>query len=314
MLENLDTERLMAGPLGGWLAEQATVREEAARLSNGRFVKAGVVLVPLLLYAWFSQGAGFFSVIVTMATAGAAVWCYAPRAAAIQAVKIGMNEAIAGAIGITFAQSGDCSPVRERCGDHAMLPGYNRNSSEDFWTGTVAGQPFHVFEATLQKQTRDSKGRTRTRTVFRGPMLTIGFARRFHGTTLVARDGSHRGFLGLGGRKDVLEVAGKRLARVEMVNPEFEDTFDVYSDDQVEGRYLVHPNYIERLLDVERAFDGADLRALFTEDQLTVVLAAKDMFESGGMDASGDRARLDRTVTQFRALAELAQSLNERPR
>jgi hypothetical protein len=38
------------------------------------------------------------------------------------------------------------------------------------------------------------------------------------------------------------------------------------------------------------------------------------MFESGSLDAGDDRALLERTITQFTALAELAARLNERER
>ena len=37
-------------------------------------------------------------------------------------------------------------------------------------------------------------------------------------------------------------------SRVKMENPDFENTFDVYSTDQVEARYLITPFMMERLL------------------------------------------------------------------
>ena len=92
--------------------------------------------------------------------------------------------------------------------------------------------------------------------MFRGTILTVGFNRDFHGTTLVTRAKRHKSFFGLGGRKETINVDGAQLDYVDMVHPQFEDAFDVYSTDQVEARYIVHPLYIERLIAIETAFSG----------------------------------------------------------
>ena len=100
----------------------------------------------------------------------------------------------------------------------------------------------------------------------------------------------------------------------DMADPRFEDAFTVWSNDQVEARYLVHPEYMERLVAVEQAFAGDNLRALFREGQLLIVLESGNMFESGSLDAEDDRRLLERTIAQFAALADLAAQLNERER
>ena len=68
-----------------------------------------------------------------------------------------------------------------------------------------------------------------------------------------------------------------------MVHPEFEDLFSVWSDDQVEARYLVHPRYVERLLEVEQAFDGQNVRTLFKGGELVIAIESDNMFESGSL-------------------------------
>ena len=93
-----------------------------------------------------------------------------------------------------------------------------------------------------------------------------------------------------------------------------EDMFSIWSSDGVEARYLVHPEYVERLVAVEQAYAGQNIRALFHGGELLIVLESGDMFESGSLDATDDRALLDRTIHQFATLADLAARLNERPR
>ena len=132
------------------------------------------------------------------------------------------------------------------------------------------------------------------------------------GTTLIERDKRHRGFFG--GKKDSIEVNGTALRRVDMVDPRFEGAFAIWSDDGVEARYLVHPEYVERLIAVEQAYAGQDIRALFSGGELLIVIESGDLFESGSLDASQDAALLQKTIDQFGTLADLAQTLNERPR
>lgn len=316
MIENLDADRLLAGPLGQWLEGQAAERDVARAKSNRRFLIAGPVL-GLIGFGGFATGLlgiGFTGFLFLVACMGTAVWAYKPRADAIQKVKVGINEAIAGAVGIAYSASGDGGEAFARCKAHGMFPSHDKSKFEDFWTGEVAGHPFRLFECHLQEERSDSDGGTKTVTVFRGPILSFGFARSFHGTTLVVRNGQYRKFLGLGGQKETIKVDGKRLDTVALVDPAFEDAFDVYSDDQVEARYLVHPAYCERLVAVEQAFAGKKLHALFCGGELSVVLEADNMFESGGMDARHDRAKLEKTISQFSSLARLAQVLNEAPR
>lgn len=312
MIENLSTDDLLNGPLGQWLEAQKGEREVAARKSNKRFVISAATLIPLgiLLYALGIIGFGIAGFLFVFVGFGAGIWSYYPRSEAIKRVKVGINEAIADAVGVEYSLDGDAQDTYDLCKNHKMLPSHNKKNFEDFWTGEVAGHSFRLFEAHLQYESSDSDGGSSTETKFRGPMLVIGFSRSFHGTTLMQRAGTHRKFF-IGQKKDTIKVDGAHLGAVDIVHPDFEDTFDVYSDDQVEARYLVHPTYVERMLEVENAFSGSNLRALFRGGELTVILEAENMFESGGMDASKDRAKLEKTIEQFSALAKLASALNE---
>ena len=84
-----------------------------------------------------------------------------------------------------------------------LLPRFDSSKCEDQWSGDVGGQPFWLHELKLT-QKRNSGNNRRTITVFAGSLISVGFARRFSGTTLVERKGRMGGFLGglLGGDKD----------------------------------------------------------------------------------------------------------------
>ena len=83
------------------------------------------------------------------------------------------------------------------------------------------------------------------------------------------------------------------------------------TSDGVEARYLVHPTYVEKLIALENAFAGQKIRTLFAAGELTVVLEATNMFESGSLDARRDRELVEACVNQFMSMAELVGALNE---
>ncbi len=312
MIARPDIDTLISGPLGQWLDEQALVRERARELSHSRWWKAAIIAGPLLAFLWIVVPAWFqFNGFITMAAAaGAFAWGQMPRTKAIKDVKVGINQAIARALELEYQLEVEPGAGFEVSRRYELLPSYDRSRFEDLWHGDIAGHAFSLHEAHLKERRGSGKNR-RYVTVFRGAILTIGFTRRFHGTTLIEREGRHRKLLGLGGRKDSVRFDGHQLDYVDLVHPDFEDAFDVFSDDQVEARYIVHPEYVERLIAVQKAFAGKDIRALFTAGELVIVVETENMFESGSLNAADDRSRIERTVEQFASLASLAHTLNE---
>ena len=308
MVEPPDIDALMAGPLGAFLQEQRGAREEAKAEAWNRAWKAAIVIGPAAIFVFMlAPWSGTFKLwLCAAAVIVAAVWVRKPIEAAKKRVKIGINEGIAGAMGFTYAHDGEKGREFELARRFGLLPGCDRSSVEDFWTGQLGEHPFHLHEAHLEERRGSGKNR-RWVTVFRGAIIRIGSGRTFHGITLVQRAGKQRRWLG--GKKDYVDFDGHRLGRVDMVHPDFEDTFDVWSDDQVEARTLVDPLYVERLLALEKTFDGKDIRSLFVEGDIVVAVKSGNMFESGGMDADRDRFMVEKCARQFASMGRLAQSV-----
>ncbi len=300
----------MEGELGQWLTTQATVREDAKRRSWDRFWKVAMVAGPIYIFLLFLVPMEFPPKLWFGFFAGSAIWYWsqAPKREAVKQVKTGINEAIAEALDLKYAH--DIEPGRgyELANSHKMLPHHTRENFEDCWAGNYAGHVFVLHEAHLEIKRGSGKNR-RWVTVFRGSIISIGFSRNFHGTTLVSRKGTHTKLFG--GDRDHIDVDGQRLDIVDMVHPSFEDAFVVYSSDQVEARYIVHPEYIERLIAIEKAFEGDDIFSLFHKGQLVITLNCGNLFESGSINARDDRAKVAQTIDQFARLADLSQSLQE---
>lgn len=313
MIERPDADELLKGPLGSWLLDQneerARVKAKADRIWQLGLAAACAVAVLLILFGGYVGTAMKFGFAIGFGGFALSEFIKRPM---ISKLKGGINGAIAEALGLHYAVQANPGEPFIWAKQFEMLPGYSKENFEDHWWGELGPRPFAVHEAKLTEERGSGKDR-RTETVFEGTIMAIGFSRRFTGTTLIEADGERRKFL-IGPEKERATIGGIEMQRIDLVNPVFEERFTVWSNDLIEGQYLVHPSYVERLLAVEKAFSGKKIRALFHEGTLVIVLETGDMFESGSLDAGEDRALLVRTIEQFGSLADLAANLNERER
>jgi hypothetical protein len=313
LIERPDPDALLAGPLGEWLNGQESVRQQAfAKIRQRRrwvFIVTPIVTLLALIVARDIQAAVWCVLVVG---GGGFAWAASAGAPVARAVKGQINGAVAQALGLEFSIA--CAPGEEwqRVKHFGMVPDYDNEAFEDRWAGTLGALPFQSYEAHCQEWQGSGKSR-RLVTVFRGSVMSVGFTRRFHGVTLIEGDRQRTGWFG-GEKEEISLWGGMKLQRCDMVDPTFEARFTVWGNDAVEARYLVHPEYVERITAVEQAFAGKNLRALFCGGELLILIETGNQFESGSLEAHSDRAMLVQTIEQFGALADLAHRLNEAPR
>lgn len=304
-----DVDTLLAGELGQWLQGQTLARAEAKRKAWQRWIAGLVLGAPLLLgfagegIGWQVMGYAGLGIIIIGLTMGGII-----RQNMVSSLKREMNSALARSLSVEYSPEAAFGDEFNLAYAYDLLPGYTRKSCEDMWHGELGGTRFRLYEAKLIQRRGSGKDR-RDVTVFRGVILTLRFAREFHGVTLVERQRMRLTWFG-----DSQTKNGMKLDRVKMVDPRFEETFDVYGSDPVEARYLVHPAYCERLVALEEKFEGKSLKALFHKGDVVVTVNSDDLFESASLNPQRDRELLGRTIEQFRVLAEMITSLNERRR
>ena len=310
-----DVDALMAGELGQWLAGQDAERKAAREKAMTRWTWGAALAFSPLAFVWLGPNwFGSWRIVMTAVIAlGVSAWGYHPIAEATKAIKVGINSAIAKSFGLSYAHDVETGREFTLAKTYGLIPDFDRKDLEDRWYGALAGHSFNLYEAHLEERRGSGKNR-RWVTVFRGAMIDMEFGRDFHSTTLLQRAGAHRKWLGLGGAKDTVRFKDHELGRVDQVHPAFEDTFDLYSDDPVEARVLVHPSYVEHLLALEQAFKGDAVRALFHRGQVVIAVETGRLFESGSMNAASDRDKVERAATQFASLARLALAVNQNER
>ncbi len=313
MFRRPDPDVLLAGPLGQWLGGQAPQRASArvfvSTVQNASILFACATTMFLFLAldagVWASLQVGFM-----VGSAGLGFGWLVGRGT-VGTIKSGLNTAIADSLGLTYRAEAAPGSGYNRAVVFEMVKSHDTARFEDDWSGTLGAARFSLHEAMLDR-VHGTGNEERTEPVFAGVIMTIAFTRQFDRVTLIERKGRHGGFLE--GMRDSLNLNAHQLQRVTMTDPGFEDHFTVWGEDDVEARYLVHPAYVDRLIQLEQAFAGKNIRALFCDGELTVVLEAENLFESGSLDASEDRKLLELSIEQFSALAELAETLTEKPR
>ncbi len=203
-------------------------------------------------------------------------------------------------LGLVYQEDGFKPPHFDRLTRAKLVPEHNRAKFTELVTGERNGVPFSVFEAYLESRVESGSGKNKTVTwvpVFFGQLLHIPYERRFSGHTLIARDA---GFFNRISSPDIT------LKRVGLVDPKFEKIFEVYSTDQVEGRYLVDPLFMEKLLHLEGKNEKRDLQAAFFEQSVMVSITGGDSYRTKIADnAQGVKDAARETAQVFLSIFDL---------
>jgi hypothetical protein len=187
-------------------------------------------------------------------------------------------EPVASQLGLTFEQKPTDTSLIQTMRTLRLVPSWDRASYEDRVVGERRGVPFELFEAHLEDErtTTDSKGNTRTEwvTVFKGQVMVFRAHKTFHGITMLLRDAGI--FNSLGG-------IGSDLKRARLEDPDFEKAFEVYTNDQVEARYLLTPDMLAKFTALEASLKGKNLTACYRDNQLFITVQNGNLFEPKGI-------------------------------
>ncbi|HRE45531.1 MAG TPA: DUF3137 domain-containing protein, partial [Terricaulis sp.] len=230
---------------------------------------------------------------------GGAIWAYAygPLAEIGARLKDQYCRAMASAMGAHFQIKGFNPAAFARMCLLKIAPEHKHAYFEDCFAGFYKGASFDLYEAHLSKPKMHMDGRIRETTVFQGQLIRLHFPRGFSGVTIVRREA---GFLNMFGG-GVIE--GRQLQRVGLTPSAFERAFEVWSTDQVEARYLLHPMMLERLIALEAAFKGEKLRCAFEGGSILIAIEGGNLFEPGDLFQSfHDPVRARRIIEEFASM------------
>jgi len=130
--------------------------------------------------------------------------------------------------------------------------------------------------------------------------MEMDFHRKFLGTTIVLRDG------GLFNSKRKGE-----MKRIGLASPKFEKIFEAYGTDQVEGRYLLTPIFMEKLMALEESVDGKKIRFAFSDGKLHVAVEHPNRFETKSLrQPMTDASRVQRVIDELEAVLSIISAVS----
>lgn len=141
------------------------------------------------------------------------------------------------------------------------------------YRGSIQGQAygaqqFSLYDVTARRLAPRNEFEEPRRAGFEGVIVSLRHPDAFVGRTIVRRD--------MGTLNPSL-VDG--MERVGMADSNFERLFEVYSDDQVEARTLLTPDFIERVALFSDDFLGRGVQLAFLGGQVHVSLEIDDRFD-----------------------------------
>jgi hypothetical protein len=237
--------------------------------------------------------------VLLITVIGGAVIGYLPLQFVAGKTKHRLIAALCAPMGVTYEGKPEEPAAFDRLLALKLLPHPDDKSFEDMFEGRRGVSDFMLCESTLTA----GSGKNR-HTVFQGQIFSIGFPRRFLGTTVVARDS---------GWLNRFECP-KGLEKVALEDPHFEHIFEVFGDDQVEARAILTPAFMEQLVALETAYSGHHLRCGFCEGRLMIAIEGKDRFEVGSMFSTlDDRSRAESMASDIRAVFNLIDAFVANP-
>jgi hypothetical protein len=143
-----------------------------------------------------------------------------------------------------------CIPSNDYHKSKLYLNDINRYKGDDLVTGVVGKTAVRFSEILTEHETvsRDSNGREKksVQTIFRGLFFVADFNKKFAGETIVLPDTAESLFGSLGTMFQKWNMSRDKLVKMEDVD--FEKAFAVYSNDQVEARYILSTSLMQRIL------------------------------------------------------------------
>jgi len=157
----------------------------------------------------------------------------------------------------------------------------DRYRGDDLVRGTIGStqMEFSEIHAEYKTTTVDSKGRRRTQwhTIFKGLLFSADFNKDFNVKTYVLTDTAEKMFGFLGTKLQKMNKSRGELIKLE--DPEFESEFAVYSEDQVESRYILSPSLMDRILSFKKQ-TNKNIQLSFVDSRLYVTVPySKALFE-----------------------------------
>lgn len=144
-----------------------------------------------------------------------------------------------------------------------IFPMFNCAVYDDNFKGKYKNVNYEINEASYINKI-DSNHKS---VVFKGALIKLDMNKSFKGNTVIRPD-------------SLLHIPPKlSLKHTTLEDVNFEKKYDVFTDDEVEARYLITPSFMDRLNNMKLAFNAEKVYCAFYKKYLLIGLSVKkDLF------------------------------------
>lgn len=182
-----------------------------------------------------------------------------------------------------------------------IMKSYDKLSTDDSFNGQYEGVPVTITEYTRYKYQKPTKERPQGtyKKLAHGIFFWAKMNKNFSGQTIVVKD---KGFLNKFAKY-------KNLAKVGLESTEFEEKYEVYSDNQIEARYILTPTMLEYMLELKSSFTHTEYS--FYDNMLFMNIELKENY----FEASNffrpiiNRKNIEKIFTELYLLFSIVETL-----
>lgn len=183
-----------------------------------------------------------------------------------------------------------------------IMPQYDSLDTDDTFLGKYEDLTVSITEYTLKRQVKTKKDNTIEYSYAKtghGIIFRSQMNKKFEGQTIVVKD---KGILNTFTRY-------KGFNRVGLESLEFEKAYEVFSDNQIEARYILTTAMLEYMLLLKQSF--TDISYSFFDNEVLINIKIKEnFFECSSFFSSViNKKRIDKIFTQFYQLFAIIKTL-----
>ena len=186
----------------------------------------------------------------------------------------------------------------------------NRFTGEDHFKGTIGKTAIEFSEVVGKHVTSSGSGSNRKEhqsLIFNGIFFVADFNKYFNGHTVVLPDTAERMFGKFGQN---LQSMSNRGELIKLEDPDFEKEFCVYSDDQVEARYILSPSLMKRIVDFKRKWNTKVYLSFRDSKVYIAIKMNKNLFETRLFKSIVDYTFIEENIRFLILLTGIVEDLN----
>ena len=145
------------------------------------------------------------------------------------------------------------------------------------------------------------------RAPFRGVVVEFEMNKNFEGHTFILERAK---------TSRTIKFNRSKFEEVKLEDTEFGKMYKIYSDNQVEARYVLTTAFIERIKNIKTAFKAKYMRVAFKDGKITLALhAGRDLFAMSHYNKETDSHTFMELFDELLSVFELVEELklNQRP-